>query len=370
MSGITVIIGHQFSTRNFWREVRDNKATIVQYVGETMRYLLAAPSEIDSATGEQLDRKHDVRLAFGNGLRPEIWNRVKERFGIETIGEFYSSTEGPSGSWNLSSNDFSAGAVGRNGYLTQLLYSKTSVIVEFDHEKGVPWRNVHTNFCKEVPRGDVGELLYALDADKINSSFQGYLENRKATEDKVIRNVLRKGDAWFRTGDLMRWDRDGLWHFSDRIGDTFRWKSENVSTSEVATILGAHPEILEANVYGVSLPHHDGRAGCAAIILRRDGHEQEANPLTIPEPSPEVLKSVAMHTRKNLPSFAVPLFLRVIPTMQATGNNKQQKHALREEGVDPIRMASTDRLYWHRQGQYVPFRTDDWKRLNAGNVKL
>ncbi|KKA16727.1 Long-chain fatty acid transporter [Rasamsonia emersonii CBS 393.64] len=350
IGGTTLIIGHRFSARNFWKEVRENDATIIQYVGETLRYLLAVPREVDPVTGEDLDKKNNVRVAYGNGLRPDVWNRVKERFGIETIAEFYASTEGVSGHWNISSNDFAAGAIGRNGYLAQLLLGRTMAIVEVDHETEAPWRDPKTGFCRRVPRGEPGELIYALDPDNISQGFQGYYNNSKATEGKILRDVFAKGDAWFRTGDMVRWDHEGRWYFSDRIGDTFRWKSENVSTSEVAEILGNHPAILEANVYGVSLPHHDGRAGCAAIVLRDQNVASEGQPA--PEPSAAVLESLAAHALANLPRYAVPLFLRVTPQMQATGNNKQQKHTLRVEGVDPSRVAATDRLYWLQNNNY------------------
>ncbi|KAL1858586.1 long-chain fatty acid transporter fat1 [Paecilomyces lecythidis] len=365
-SATTIIIGRRFSARNFWKEVRDNNATIIQYVGETLRYLLAVPPEIDPKTGEDLDKKNNVRIAFGNGLRPDIWNKVKERFGIETIGEFYAATEGTSGSWNLSSNDFTAGAVGRNGSVAQWILGRGLAFVEVDHETEVPWRDPKTGFCKRVPRGEPGELLYALDPQDPSQTFQGYYRNAKATNGKILRDVFTKGDAWYRTGDTLRWDDEGRWYFSDRIGDTFRWKGENVSTSEVAEVLGGHSDVQEANVYGVALPHHDGRAGCAALVLK-DGLQSSAG---APEPSQETLGSLASYVLKNLPKYAVPLFLRITTDMQATGNNKQQKHTLRIEGVNPGLVPPKDRLYWLQGNTYVPFGKRDWDRLNAGQVKL
>ncbi|RHZ70899.1 hypothetical protein CDV55_106526 [Aspergillus turcosus] len=368
MGGATLIIGHKFSARSFWKEARENNATIVQYVGETLRYLLAVPPQIDPVTGEDLDKKHNVRVVFGNGLRPDIWNRVKERFNIPTIAEFYAATEGTSGSWNLSSNDFTAGAIGRNGALSKLIMGGSLAVVEVDHESQQPWRDPKTRLCRKVPHGEPGELLYAIDPNDPSDKFQGYFKNSKATESKIIRDVLRKGDAFFRTGDMVRWDREGRWYFSDRLGDTFRWKSENVSTSEVAEVLGTHPDVHEANVYGVALPNHDGRAGCAAVVFRQQ--LQAANPSELAEPSQKVLDSVAAHVLKNLPRFAAPLFLRVTPEMQATGNNKQQKHVLRTEGVDPALVSGKDKLYWLQGNTYVPFEQKDWNRLHSGQVKL
>lgn len=343
----------------------------MQYVGETMRYLLAVPPEIDPVTGEDLDKKNNVRMIFGNGLRPDIWNRVKERFGIETIAEFYAATEGTSGHWNLSRNDFTAGAVGRNGLIAQLILGRTLVVVDVDHVTEVPWRDPKTGFCRITPRGEPGELIYALDPENISNTFQGYYNNSKATEGKILRNVFAKGDAWYRTGDTVRWDPEGRWYFTDRIGDTYRWRSENVSTSEVAGILGSHPDVAEANVYGVQLPHHEGRAGCAAIVFKGNVLPEGVQPIgRVPEPSPAVLESLATYVQANLPKYAVPLFLRVTAHMQSTGNNKQQKHILRKEGVDPALVSKDDRLYWLRNGKYVPFGETDWITLNGGQVRL
>ncbi|KAJ5156393.1 Isopenicillin N epimerase component 1 [Penicillium capsulatum] len=366
--GGTVIIGRKFSARNFMREARENNATIIQYVGETLRYIMGAPPEIDPATGKSLDKKHNIRLAVGNGLRPDIWNRFKERFNIPTIAEFYAATEGASALWNRSSNDFSAGAIGHTGAIGSFLLGRSAAVVEVDHESQEPWRDPATGLCKQTPRGEPGELLYAIDASDPGAAFQGYFQNSKATESKILRDVLRKGDAYFRTGDMVRWDKEGRWYFSDRLGDTFRWKSENVSTNEVAEILGAHPEVHEANVYGVALPNHDGRAGCAAIVLNQQLASGSSSSAI--EPSAALLESLASHVLKGLPRFAVPVFLRVMPEMQATGNFKQQKHVLRTEGVDISRVSKKDHLYWLQGNTYVPFEQKDWDRVNSGQARL
>ncbi|EPS30478.1 Isopenicillin N epimerase component 1 [Penicillium oxalicum] len=368
-NGSTIIVGRKFSARNFMKEARENDATIIQYVGETLRYILGSPAEIDPVTGENLDKKHKIRVAFGNGLRPDIWNRFKDRFNIPTIAEFYAATEGTSGQWNLSSNDFSAGAIGRNGALGNIILGRGSIIVEVDHETEEPWRDSQTGLCKKVSRGDPGELLFAIDPIDPSASFQGYFQNKKATEGKILRDVLKKGDAYFRTGDMVRWDQEGRWYFSDRIGDTFRWKSENVSTNEVAEVLGSHPDVHEANVYGVALPNHDGRAGCAAIVFNQ---QMASGDTTGPamEPSSTTLHGLATHTLKNLPRYAAPLFIRVMPAMASTGNNKQQKHVLRTEGVDVSKVSQNDRLYWLQGDKYVPFGQKDWDRINGGQVRL
>ncbi|TDZ19104.1 Very long-chain fatty acid transport protein [Colletotrichum orbiculare MAFF 240422] len=354
----TICIGRKFSTKLFWKDVRASKATIIQYVGETCRYLLAAPPQVDPVTGECLDQKHHVRAAFGNGLRPDVWNRFKDRFGIDTIAEFYAATEGSFGTWNLSRNDFAKGAVGRNGMLYSIVMGMDVALAVMDENNEAPWRNRKTGLCKPAKSGEPGELMFRLSPNDLERRFQGYHGNPDATKSKIMRNVFARGDAWFRTGDVVRWDCEGRLYFSDRIGDTFRWKSENVSTQEVGEAVGSHPAVQEANVYGVELPHHDGRAGCAAVVLEG-------------QPSEELLRSIAQHVKLSLPKYALPLFLRVMPpeAMQTTGTNKQQKHGLRAQGVKPGN-AEAGAIYWLKDETYVPFSEQDWKELNVGRVKL
>ena len=357
-AGAAICIGRKFSTKLFWPEVRAANATVIQYVGETCRYLLAAPPLL-GPNGENLDKDNKVRLAFGNGLRPDIWNKFKERFDVPEICEFYAATEGAGGAWNLSRNDFTKAAIGKTGTIASALMNRSSAIVEVDWEAEEPLR-LASGFCKPVPVGSPGELLYQLDAADIGAKFQGYFNSQEATNSKVLRNVLTKDDVWFRTGDVVSRDREGRTFFVDRIGDTFRWKSENVSTNEVSEVLGYHPSVLEANVYGVELPHHDGRAGCAAVVLSEGISEA-------------LMDGLATHV-KLLPRFAQPVFLRVTKGGPVTGTNKQQKHVLRKEGVDLALVRSGDQhedvLYWLQDGKYVPFTEKDLERLRGGGVKL
>jgi acyl-CoA synthetase (AMP-forming)/AMP-acid ligase II len=363
-AGSTQAIGRKFSTKTFWNDVRASKATNIQYVGETLRYLLAAPPQYDPETGACLDRVHQVRQAFGNGLRPDIWNEFKERFGVETIVEFYAATEGPFGTWNVSSNDFSRGAMGRHGLFWGWLTGLSTRVIALDEITQDPVRDPVTGFCKKVTPGKPGEAIYKLPAAEVEKRFQGYHGNPKATESKLLRNVFSKDDVWFRSGDMVRWDNEGRVYFHDRIGDTFRWKSENVSTAEVSETLGLHDSIREANVYGVQLPHHDGRAGCAAVYLTGDTTQ-------------ETMRNLAQYVKKSLPRYAQPLFLRVVPAIgedsnQATGTNKQQKHTLREAGVRPdqARDEELGSLWWLNGDSYVPFTDPDWSELESGRVKL
>ncbi|KAG6000542.1 hypothetical protein E4U54_001376, partial [Claviceps lovelessii] len=361
LAGSTQAIGRKFSTTAFWNEVRHSNATIIQYVGETLRYLLAAPPQHDSVTGQCMDKTHKVTAAFGNGLRPDIWNAFKDRFGVDTVLEFYAATEGPFGLWNLSRNDHTAGAIGRSGLLYGALQSFSLALVELDWSTDLPARDPKTGFCIKVKAGEPGELISRLDPQDIHRRFQGYYRNQGATTSKIIHDVFRKGDAWFRSGDVTRWDADGRMYFMDRIGDTYRWKSENVSTVEVSEAFGRHPSVREANVYGVQIPHHDGRAGCVAITFDT-------------KPNEDLLRSLAGHVKSTLPRYAQPLFLRVLKQVggaaQTTGTMKQQKHVLRLAGVKPGNAHVEGQVFWLKGDTYVPFHDQDWRELEAGRVKL
>lgn len=369
-NGSSIALGHKFSPNTFWKEVRDSTATIIQYVGETCRYLLAAPPELDPVTGENLDKKHHVRIAFGNGLSPDIWTRFKDRFGIPAIAEIYGATESPFGLFHVSNNDFSKGAIGRTGNLLPLLFGRREAIVQVDWDTETPFRDPATGFCQTVGTGQPGELLLKLAADDIKEDFQGYFRNGDASESKILRNVFRDSDAWFRTGDVVRRDGEGRWFFVDRIGDTFRWKGENVSTTEVAQVLCGHPAVREANVYGVPLPGYDGKVGMAAIVLdRRDGRALQ-----------DVLAELGRFVQSRLPSYAAPVFVRLLGEEHEfrTGTHKLMKMGLVKDGIDPEKIAEASGaanggdgvLFWLRDGVYRPFTNGGWTEVKAGRAKL
>jgi acyl-CoA synthetase (AMP-forming)/AMP-acid ligase II len=365
--GCTLALGRKFGRQTFWEEVRNSKATVIQYVGETCRYLMSLPPS-------PLDKKHNVRMAFGNGLRPDVWPHFKERFGIKEIAEFYGATEAPAALFNMSRNPFSEGAVGHGGLLRKIIQGGQTLVVEMNYEENTPIRDPKTGFCVPAKTGQPGELLFKLTEKEIDKQFQGYWKNEGASNKKVLRDVLVKGDAYFSSGDIMREDSEGRWYFCDRIGDTFRWKSENVSTAEVAEVVGQMREYIEeANVYGVQLPGFDGRAGCAAIVLSPEQQTMFNSNNRVDE---RLLKSLAAHSLKNLPRFAVPIFLRVLKDESAshrTGTNKQQKQVLREEGVDPSKIeAKGDLVFWLPPGeqQYIPFSSEDWAKVSSGKVML
>ncbi|RDW83808.1 putative very-long-chain acyl-CoA synthetase family protein (CefD1) [Aspergillus mulundensis] len=358
-SGLSIALGRKFSVSNFWPDIRDSDSTAFVYVGEAARYLLAAPPS-------PLDKTHRVRVMYGNGLRPDIWVRFRERFGVAEVGEFFNSTEGVFALFNYNRGPFGAGAVGHHGALMRFLMRNTYVPVLIDPETGDVRRDPETGFVVRAPYEVGGEMLVNVTVPG-KEAFQGYWENEEATDKKFLRDVFRKGDLWYRSGDALRRDGDGRWYFLDRLGDTFRWKSENVATAEVAETLNRHPAVLEANVYGVSVPNHEGRAGCAAVQLRDGAKDPEAE-----------LRDLAAFARARLPKYAVPVFLRVVKHSTHTDNHKQNKVALREEGADPglvgtkVKGGQGDRFLWLRpeDERYGVFGVEEWKGIVEGKVRL
>ncbi|KAL1955804.1 hypothetical protein VTO42DRAFT_8043 [Malbranchea cinnamomea] len=356
LSGVSVAVGKKFSVTNFWKDVRDSESTHFVYVGETARYLLAAPPS-------PLDKAHKVRCMYGNGLRPDIWDKFRERFGVEEVAEFFNSTEGVFGLLNYDRGPYQAACVGHHGGLMRFLMRNVYVPVAIDPVTGDILRDPKTGFAKRMSYNEGGEILVAIPNEQ---AFQGYWRNPESTSKKFVRDVFKKGDLFYRSGDALRRTDDGHWHFLDRLGDTFRWKSENVSTAEVAAALGEFPGVQEANVYGVLVPRHEGRAGCAALLI--DPAQRESFNFA----------AFLHHARQRLPKYAVPVFLRLVEASDHIHNNKQNKVPLREEGVDPAKKGTkspsgrNDRILWLRPGDdsYSEFMPEDWERLDRGQVKL
>ncbi|KAK7518963.1 very long-chain acyl-CoA synthetase/fatty acid transporter [Phyllosticta citriasiana] len=367
----TLVLASSFSTTHLLPSLHATRATHLQYVGETLRYLLASPPNA------ALDSTHGVHTIFGNGLRPDVWTRFTTRFNIRTVCEFYAATEGPAAVWNRSSGPFTAGAVGYFGALASALAfgrGKLQVVARVDCETGALLRDTNNNNNNNnnhiIPCGvdEPGELLFRLPADDPRATFQGYFGDARASAAKVARDVLAPGDAWFRTGDLLRRDAARRWWFVDRLGDTFRWKSENVATLEVAGALaggGRGGDVVgDVVVYGVSVPGAEGRAGCAALSLKgAEGMDERWER--------DKLRVLAEHASACLPKYAVPVFVRVTKALSVTGTNKLQKHVLQKEGIDPEAVArSGDRMYWLSEGRYERFGKREFDRLMGGGVKL
>ncbi|KAG5303334.1 AMP dependent ligase [Histoplasma capsulatum G186AR] len=356
LTGVSVAIAKKFSTSRFWKDIHDSKSTYFVYVGETARYLLAAPPS-------PLDRGHNVRCMYGNGLRPDVWEKFKERFGIPNVAEFFSSTEGLFTLINYDSGPYQSRCVGHHGAILRRLMHNVYIPVVIDPMTGDMYRDPKTGFATRAPYSEGGEIIISVPDE---SAFQGDWKNPDATAKKFVRDVFKKGDIYYRTGDALRRTDDGHWYFLDHLGDTFRWKSENVSTTEVATVLGEYPGVAEANVYGVSVPTHEGRAGCAAILIQPD---QRVN---------LGFAAFARYARERLPKYAVPVFLRLVEASNHTHNQKQNKVPLRDEGVDPDKLGSkapegkNDRFLWllPQNDTYLEFGRSDWEDLVSGRVKL
>ncbi|MCT8974559.1 long-chain-acyl-CoA synthetase [Microbaculum marinisediminis] len=317
MNGGSCFIREKFSARQFWDDVVAYDCTMFQYIGELCRYLLNAPTHPN-------ETRHKIRLCNGNGLRPDIWTDFQERFRIPRIIEWYAATEGNVTIFNL---DGTPGAIGRiPKWLEKRFMTR---IIRFDVESETVVRGAD-GFCIECKPGETGEAIgrILIDPKAPAQRFDGYAD-KSATEKKILRDVFETGDAWFRTGDLLKKDAVGYFYFIDRIGDTFRWKGENVSTSEVAETINVFPGVREANVYGVHVPGHDGRAGMAAIAADDDLD----------------LAGLREHINAQLPPYARPLFVRIRKEMEVTTTFKQKKVDLRNDGFDPARIS--DDLYFN-----------------------
>jgi len=337
-TGGALILKRKFSAHEFWSDVHKYGATMFVYIGELCRYLLNAPPS-------PLERGHRVRAITGNGLRPEIWRAFQDRFAIPRIVEFYGATEGNVSMLNY---DGTVGAVGRvPDYMEWLLPAR---VVRFDVEKEMPVRG-RDGLCIECGPDEVGETLGGI-SKRAGREFEGYT-TKSDSDKKMLHDVFKKGDMWFRTGDLMRRDEHGYFYFVDRIGDTYRWKGENVSTGEVSGALLAVPGIREANVYGVAVPGLDGRAGMAALVVDGDFNLEQL---------PARLKA--------LPPYARPIFLRLSPRIEVTGTFKQRKVDLVAAGMDPSAIA--DPLYFldSDSGRYERLTPERYAEIVAGKVKL
>jgi citronellyl-CoA synthetase len=330
--GAALAIRRKFSVSHFWDDVRRFGATAFVYIGELCRYLLNQPPRAD-------DRNHSVRRICGNGLRPDIWKQFKSRFGIDEVYEFYAASEGNIAFVNLLNVDCTVG-----------LCPAPYALVKYDVDRDEPVRGPDGQMIR-VGRGEVGLLIGEVSE---RYAFDGYTD-KAASEKKLFRDVFRKGDVWFNSGDLLR--DQGFRHaqFIDRVGDTFRWKGENVSTNEVAEALNTFHQVAESTVYGVQIPGTDGRCGMAALVLRCPVKEFD-------------LDGFARHVESQLPAYARPLFLRVSPELEVTGTFKQVKSELRRAGFDPQLVDEPLYVILPKQSKYVPLTKDQHKSIASGEI--
>jgi fatty-acyl-CoA synthase len=324
-AGACMALRRRFSASRFWDDIRRYDATCFQYIGELCRYLLQQPPSPD-------DRRHRVRAMIGNGLRADVWAPFQERFGIPMVREFYGATEGNVAYMNFENK---VGSVGR--FPWKVLTNAR--LVRYDHDTDQPVRGPD-GMCIECGVDEVGEMVGRLPkkANDPAGRFEGYT-SKEATEKKLLRDVFEPGDVWFRTGDLLRMDKDDFLYFVDRIGDTFRWKGENVSTQEVAEQLTSFPGLHMVNVYGVAVPGSDGRAGMAALVLAPGARFDGAD--------------FYRHVQA-LPRYAAPLFVRLLAEQEMTGTFKIRKVDLQREGFDPSAISDALFLRDDKAGAYVP----------------
>ncbi|XP_053175781.1 hsFATP2a_ACSVL_like domain-containing protein [Scomber japonicus] len=338
--GMTLVLKRKFSASQFWDDCRKYNVTVMQYIGETMRYLCNTPKKDN-------EKNHKVRIAIGNGVRSDVWSDFLNRFGDIKVKELYAATEGNIGFINYTSK---IGAVGRVNPVHRFFFPYT--LIKFDIEKEEPVRNSE-GLCIEAARGETGLLVGRVTK---RSPFVGYAGNKTQTEKKRLHNVMKKGDLYFNTGDLLRFDHENFVYFQDRVGDTFRWKGENVATSEVADTLSMAQCILEANVYGVKVEGHEGRIGMAAVTLK-EGEEFDCL---------DAYNKVTNY----LPAYARPRFIRIQPCLEMTGTFKMKKVKLVEEGFNPALIK--DLLYFlePEKKSYVPLTEEIYKAIGARQIKL
>jgi fatty-acyl-CoA synthase len=342
VGGGAVVIRARFSASDFWRDVCDERCTLFQYIGELCRYLVNAPHQ-------EVETAHSLRMACGNGLRPEVWETFQNRFKIPRILEYYASTEG---NFSLYNCEGRPGAIGK---IPSFLAHRLPVaLLRFDVDSGEPWRN-GDGFCQRCLPNEVGEAVGLIpDSRKdLAGRFEGYADP-EASAGKVLRNVFKEGDSWYRTGDLMRRDERGFYYFVDRVGETYRWKGENVSTAEVLTALTAGRGVLDGVVYGVTIPGADGRAGTAALVVNAEFD----------------LAVFRSDVALRLPAYARPVFLRLMRTIESTGTFKPRKQDLVQAGFDPARIS--DPLYFDdpRAQAYVPLDAALFAAISAGTIRI
>ncbi|KAG3279960.1 solute carrier family 27 member 1 [Ictidomys tridecemlineatus] len=339
--GLTVVLRKKFSASRFWDDCVKYNCTVVQYIGEICRYLLKQP--VREAEG-----RHRVRLAVGNGLRPAIWEEFTQRFRVQQIGEFYGATECNCSIANMD------GKVGSCGFSSRILTRVYPIQLVKVNEDTMELLRDAQGLCIPCQPGEPGLLVGQINQQDPLRRFDGYV-SESATSKKIAHSVFRKGDSAYLSGDVLVMDELGYMYFRDRSGDTFRWRGENVSTTEVEGVLSRLLGQTDVAVYGVAVPGVEGKAGMAAIA---DPHSQ-LNP-----------NSMYQELQKVLAPYARPIFLRLLPQVDTTGTFKIQKTRLQREGFDPRQTA--DRLFFLdlKQGHYLPLDEGVYTRICSGAFAL
>ncbi|KAB0797360.1 hypothetical protein PPYR_08354 [Photinus pyralis] len=336
--GCTIVLRKKFSASSYFTDCKKYNCTVAQYIGEMCRYILAVPPKPS-------DTDHSVRLIFGNGLRPQIWTEFVERFHISNVSEFYGATEGNA---NIVNTDNTVGAIGFVSRIIPQIYP--IAIIKVDETTGEPIRN-SKGFCIACKPNEPGAFIGKITSNP-SRAFLGYVD-KAASEKKIIHNVFKKGESAFLSGDIITSDEFGYLFFKDRTGDTFRWKGENVSTSEVEAVMSNVTAYRDVVVYGVQIQGQEGRAGMAAILDPE--HTLDINKL------PNEISHV-------LPTYARPIFVRILGKMDMTGTFKLKKNDLQIQGFDPT--ATSDSIYYLNNGQYTLLNKESYEDINRGKIRL
>ncbi|KAK3718372.1 hypothetical protein LTR37_005185 [Vermiconidia calcicola] len=353
--GVMILVGRHLNTAK----------SVAEYLKLTPsdKFYTCLPLYHVNAPVHPLERSHNLQEAWGNGMRPDVWEVFRQRFNIPVIHELYAATDGLGATFNWNRGEFSRNAIVIRGSLWYWNNGKNEVRAKINPDTEDLVRG-EDGWVIKAGIDEPGEVLHRIDPSMKVAAFKGYFKNEEASEKRWMENVFEPNDLFFRSGDVMRVDAEGRVFFVDRLGDTFRWKSENVSTNEVSDVMGTFDQIAECNVYGVQVPHADGRCGCAMIVTQPPATSDDLD-----------LAALAQHVTSTLPRYAVPIFLRVAPQLSYTGTFKIQKGQAKREGVafDLIeRSGSKDRLFWLPPGEssYVPYRREDWEALNQSKIKL
>lgn len=337
--GSTIVIRKKFSASTFFIDCKKYDCTIAQYIGEMCRYILAVPPKPS-------DADHKLRILFGNGLRPQIWMEFVQRFNIPKVAEFYGATEGNA---NIVNNDNTVGAIGFVSRIIPNVYPIS--IIKVDEATGEPVRN-QKGLCIICKSDEPGAFVGKITSNPTRA-FLGYVD-KTATQKKVIHDVFHKGDAAFLSGDIIVSDKFGYLYFKDRTGDTFRWKGENVSTSEVEAVMSNITSYRDVVVYGVQIHGQEGRAGMAAILDTEKTLD---------------LSKLPNEISKVLPSYARPIFLRIVTKMDMTGTYKLKKNDLQNEGFNPA--STRDNIYYlDNKGAYTLVTNEIFADINCGKIRL
>lgn len=332
--GSSIALRRKFSASAFWDDVRRYKATTFGYVGELCRYLLNQPAS-------DQDRNHSLTKMIGNGLRPSIWKEFKQRFGIETVAELYASSEGNIGFSNFFNMDNTVG-----------FSTAPYKLVKFHDGTRDPVRN-RKGYMEEVRKGEPGLLIGEITK---KWSFEGYTQ-KDATEKSILRDAFKRGDSWFNTGDVLKEIGCGHLQFVDRMGDTFRWKGENVSTTEVENILDGSGMVEEAIVYGVEIPKTNGKAGMVTLVPQSNGSEFDINKLFA-------------YLKENLPAYAIPVFVRVTHAIEKTGTFKYRKVDIQKAGYSLGKTGEEVYAWLPRTEGYTKLDKKLVSEIDAGKVSF